>query len=71
MSDFVSHEHIVETVTHILPAGKGKNPIPRIEGSGFRFGTMQDGDILIRQETSEDRFALDVGFRVRHASIIA
>ena len=71
MSDFVSDEHIVQTVPHILPAWKGENPIPRIEGSGFRFGTMDNRNILIRQETSENRLALDVGFRAGHAYIVA
>ena len=69
MSDLVTHEHIVQTVRHVLPDGQGKNSLLQIEGCGLGRRIVDDLEILVRQETSEN--GLGFGVRVAHAYIIA
>ena len=64
----MSHQHIVQTVRHVLPDGQGKNSLLQIEGCGIGRGIVDDGEILVRQETSEN--GLGFGVRVAHAYII-
>jgi hypothetical protein len=64
MGDFVTDQHIVQTVRHILPDWQGKNPILEIEGSSLCGWIMHYREILGCEEARED------GFRVAHAYII-
>ena len=56
MSDFMSDEHIVELVRHIVPHGQSQHAILHIERCGFH-GLVLDIDILGREQSSEDALA--------------
>jgi hypothetical protein len=61
---FVTDQHIVQTVRHILPDWQGKNSVLEIEGSSLGGWIMHNREILGSEETRED------GFRVAHAYIV-
>ena len=64
MGDFVTDEHIVQTVRHVLPDWQRKNSVLEIEGSSLGGWIMHNREIFGCEETRED------GFRVAHAYII-
>lgn len=64
MRHFVTDQHIVQTVRHILPDWQGKNSVLEIEGSSLGGWIMHNREILGSEETRED------GFRVAHAYIV-
>ena len=65
VSDFVTDEHIVELVGHVIPHGQGKHAILDIERSGMDV-LMLNVDVLTGQETGENRLRIDQGIGERN-----
>ena len=67
MGDFVTDQHIVQTVGHRFPYWKRQNSILEVEGCSLGFGIMHNREILGCEQSCEDCLGC---LCVAHTSII-